>query len=86
MTGRSNYQIAGYEGSPEIVSQPLHAAVASARYWRHNGLNERSARELDYNGFYALVGRVNAKHLGVADRWDAYQRALIEFGVKKAPK
>ena len=80
VTGRGNYRATGYEHDPQIVTTPQHAALSASRYWRARGLNERSAKELSYPQFYTLVGLVNAGHLEVGARWQAYQRALDILG------
>ena len=66
-----------------MVTRPRDAAVSAARFWRHKQLNERSVQELNYNSFYSVVGRVNAAHLEVGERWAAYQRALDVLGGRK---
>ena len=86
ITGRSNYRKTGYEHDPQIVTAPRHAALSAARYWRTRGLNKRSARELNYSQFYALVGLVNAGHLEMGARWQAYQRALNILGGRNVKK
>lgn len=78
ITGWVNYQACGSALSldlltkPELLEQPVYAALSAAWYWSSNGLNELA----DTGRFEDITRRVNGGLNGKADRLAIYQRAL----------
>jgi len=57
---------------PELLEQPVYAALSAAWFWSSNGLNELA----DAERFSAITQRINGGQNGAADRLEIYQRAL----------
>jgi putative chitinase len=78
ITGWVNYQACGSAlgldllTKPELLEQPIYAALSAAWYWSSNGLNELA----DDGKFEAITQRINGGQNGAADRLAIYQRAL----------
>jgi len=78
VTGWLNYQACGQALSldlltkPELLEQPVYAALSAAWFWSSNGLNELA----DAERFSAITQRINGGQNGAADRLEIYQRAL----------
>lgn len=82
LTGRANYMAAGealhrpYKERPELVAEPLDAAMTAAWYWHTKGLNALAdARNID-----AITRAVNGPAmLGAAERRVYFDEALEAF-------
>jgi putative chitinase len=78
VTGWVNYEACGSALSldllnkPELLEQPVYAALSAAWYWSSNGLNELA----DAEKFAAITKRINGGQNGAADRLAIYQLAL----------
>ena len=78
ITGWVNYQACGSALSvdllnkPELLEQPVYAALSAAWFWSSNGLNELA----DGERFEAITRKVNGGLNGQADRLAIYKRAL----------
>lgn len=81
ITGRANYRAAGQalgvdlEQNPELLEQPLYAALSAAWFWSEHGLNELA----DAGRFEAITRRINGGLNGQAERvalWEAAKRVL----------
>lgn len=76
VTGRANYAAVGHEADPERLADPAVAANSAAAHWQTQGLNARTATELDRSGYDHITRTINAGSLQAAERWSAYRRAL----------
>jgi putative chitinase len=78
VTGWVNYQACGSALSldlltkPELLEQPVYAALSAAWFWSSNGLSELA----DAGRFEAITRKVNGGLNGQADRLAIYKRAL----------
>jgi putative chitinase len=78
VTGWVNYQACGSALSvdllskPELLEQPVYAALSAAWFWSSNGLSELA----DAERFEAITRKVNGGLNGQADRLAIYKRAL----------
>jgi len=78
ITGWVNYQACGSAlgldllNKPELLEQPVYAALSAAWYWSSNGLNELA----DAGKFEVITQRINGGQNGATDRLSIYQRAL----------
>jgi putative chitinase len=78
VTGWVNYQACGSALSldlltkPELLEQPVYAALSAAWFWSSNGLSELA----DAGRFEAITCKVNGGLNGQADRLAIYNRAL----------
>ncbi|GLK88330.1 glycoside hydrolase family 19 protein [Pseudomonas turukhanskensis] len=81
VTGRANYQKAGaalglpLEDQPELLEQPVHAAMSAAWFWQTHGLNELA----DAGQFQTITRRINGGLNGQAERvalWETAKRVL----------
>ncbi len=81
LTGRANYRAAGagigadLEQVPQLLEQPVYAALSAAWYWKEYGLNELA----DAGKFEAITKRINGGLNGQAERvalWEAAKRVL----------
>ena len=78
ITGWINHQACGQAlnldllNKPELLEQPVYAALSAAWFWSSNGLNELA----DAGRFEDVTRRINGGLNGQADRLDIYQRAL----------
>ncbi len=81
LTGRANYRAAGagigadLEQVPQLLEQPVYAALSAAWYWKKYGLNELA----DAGKFEAITKRINGGLNGQAERvalWEAAKRVL----------
>ena len=78
VTGWTNYQACGAElgldllTKPELLEQPIYAALSAAWFWKANGLNTLA----DNGQFEGITKRINGGLNGQADRQETYQRAL----------
>ncbi len=81
LTGRANYRAAGagigadLEQVPQLLEQPVYAALSAAWYWKEYGLNELA----DAGKFEAITRRINGGLNGQAERvalWEAAKRVL----------
>jgi putative chitinase len=78
LTGRANYMAAGaalgrpYKEQPELVAQPLDAAMTAGWYWSAARLGVL----LDRAGFDAVSKRVNGGENGLKERRELYRECL----------
>ena len=78
LTGRANYMAAGdaagrpYKEQPELVAQPLDAAMTAGWFWSTSRLNS----VLDRGGVDQVSKRVNGGHNGLVERRELYRRVL----------
>lgn len=78
ITGRANYAEMQVQlglpllAQPELLAQPLAAALSAAAFWHTRGLNALA----DARQFEAITRRVNGGLHGQPDRLNRYQRAL----------
>ena len=79
ITGRANYaQVEKELGipcikNPEILEEPLFAALVSGWYWDSRRLNELA----DKRDFIKITKKINGGVNGLADRQEIYERALV---------
>jgi putative chitinase len=84
ITGWLNYQACGQALSldlltkPELLEQPVYAALSAAWFWSSNGLNELA----DAGRIEDVTRRVNGGLNGLDDRIAIYKRALNVLGVE----
>lgn len=77
ITGRRNYELCGFAlgvdlvQQPQLLEQPLFAALSAAWYWHNNGLNELA----DKGAFDAITRRINGGQNGRDDRRAIWARA-----------
>jgi putative chitinase len=80
-TGRANYRAAGMalgaalETTPQLLEQPVYAALSAAWFWQEHGLNELA----DAGQFELITKRINGGLNGQAERvalWEAAKRVL----------
>lgn len=76
ITGRSNYEAAGFVNDPDSLSDPTNAANSAASYWQGAGLNNSTNSVLGRGEFNAISRIVNGGSIGSEERWQAYQRGL----------
>lgn len=83
VTGRANYRAAGravgvdLEQNPELLEEPLLAALAAAHFWKANGLNEiadHRADDDDAADFRRISKAINGGYHGLADRQARWAR------------
>lgn len=78
ITGRANYQACGeamgidLTQSPQLLEQPIEAALSAAWFWSSNGLNTLA----DASSFTAITQSINGGQNGAADRLALYNNAL----------
>jgi len=78
VTGWVNYQACGAAlgldllNKPELLEQPVYAALSAAWFWQSNGLNALA----DNRKFESITKRINGGLNGQADRMEIYARAL----------
>jgi putative chitinase len=81
ITGRANYRAAGLalgmnlEQIPQLLEQPLYAALSAAWFWQEHGLNELA----DAGKFEAITRRINGGLTGQDDRealWESAKAVL----------
>ena len=78
LTGRANYLAAGdatgrdYKAQPELVAQPLDAAMTAGWFWSTARLNSI----LDRGGVDQVSKRVNGGYNGIVERRELYRRVL----------
>ena len=83
ITGRANYAQSGAElgldliNKPELLEQPMYAALSAAEWWHRNGCNELA----DTGDMAAVTRRVNGGLTGLDDRLKLYSAALRYLGV-----
>lgn len=84
ITGRGNYRSAGaalglgLETLPELLEQPLPAALAAAQFWASRGLNELADDRNDDNDdedFVRISIVINGGRVGLDDRRARWTRA-----------
>jgi predicted chitinase len=75
-TGRENYRKAGFEHNPEALENPSIAADSAGKFWKQNGLNERSTKVLKRAEYDGITQTVNGGQHGAGARWVAYQRGI----------
>lgn len=82
LTGRANYRAVGagiaadLEQIPQLLEQPVYAALSAAWYWKEYGLNELA----DAGKFEAISRRINGGLTGQAERealWEVAKRVLV---------
>jgi putative chitinase len=80
-TGRANYRTAGkalgadLEHIPQLLEQPVYAALSAGWFWQEHGLNELA----DAGQFEAATKRINGGLTGQAERvalWEVAKRVL----------
>lgn len=80
-TGRANYRATGQalgadlEQVPQLLEQPVYAALSAAWFWQEHGLNELA----DAGQFQAITKRINGGLHGLAERvalWEVAKRVL----------
>jgi putative chitinase len=70
LTGRGSYRRAGggigvnLEPNPDLLLDPLHAALSAAWYWQRTGCNEFA----DAHNFEAITRKINGGLIGQAQR------------------
>ncbi len=78
LTGRANYMAAGdaagrpYKEQPELVAQPLDAAMTAGWFWSTSRLNS----VLDRGGVDQVSKRINGGFTGMIERRELYRRVL----------
>lgn len=80
VTGRANYQACSEAlfgdsrllNTPELLEQPVYAAMSAGWYWQRAGLNSLA----DKGDFLAITKEINGGTNGLADREELYERAL----------
>ena len=78
LTGRANYMAAGdaagrdYKHQPELVAQPLDAAMTAGWFWSTARLNSI----LDRGGVDQVSKRINGGFNGATERRELYRRVL----------
>ncbi|MGF6591070.1 glycoside hydrolase family 19 protein [Pseudomonas sp. 2835] len=80
VTGRANYQACSEAlfgdsrllNTPELLEQPVYAAMSAGWYWQRAGLNTLA----DKGDFLAITKKINGGTNGLADREELYERAL----------
>ncbi len=82
LTGRANYMAAEaainapYKSQPELVAQPVHAAMTAAWYWAAHGCNELA----DASNVEAITRAINGPAMaGLADRRQKFEEAVRAF-------
>ncbi|MGF6595270.1 putative chitinase [Pseudomonas sp. 2835] len=58
--------------TPELLEQPVYAAMSAGWYWQRAGLNSLA----DKGDFLAITKKINGGTNGLADREELYERAL----------
>lgn len=82
VTGWVNYQACGSAlgldllTKPELLEQPVYAALSAAWFWSSNGLNELA----DSGQFEAITRCINGGLTGQSDRLKWWTRALAVLG------
>ena len=88
ITGRENYRSTGsnidldLEAAPELLEQPLAAALSAAHFWKSRGLNALADDRNDDNDdedFVAITVLINGGKTGLAERrayWDRAKTVL----------
>lgn len=77
LTGRANYTEASiffnvdFVSHPELVEQPLHAAMTAGWFWDSRALNPLA----DAGDFEKITRRINGGINGMPDRLEHYRRA-----------
>ena len=80
VTGRANYQACSEAlfgdsrllNTPELLEQPVYAAMSAGWYWQRAGLNTLA----DKGDFLAITKKINGGTNGLPDREELYERAL----------
>lgn len=76
ITGWVNYQACGAAldllNKPELLEQPIYAALSAAWFWQSKGLNALA----DAGDLARITQRINGGQNGAADRAELYARAL----------
>lgn len=78
VTGWTNYQACGAAlgidllSHPELLEQPIYAALSAAWFWATNGLNSLA----DAGSFTQITQKINGGQNGAADRLALYNKAL----------
>lgn len=89
ITGRANYRTAGHalamdlEQHPELLEEPLNAALAAAYFWKANGLNELAddcADDDDAADFRRISRAINGGDHGLEDRQARWTRTAAALG------
>ncbi|WP_457427886.1 glycoside hydrolase family 19 protein [Roseateles sp. P5_E7] len=82
LTGRANYLAAEaainqpYKASPDLVTQPIHAAMTAGWYWAAAGCNTMA----DASNVEAMTKAINGPALaGLADRRQRFEQAVRAF-------
>ncbi len=84
LTGRSNYKTTAQalnidlETHPELLTQPVYAALSAAFFWKSHGLNEladsNSPAEEDED-FITITKRINGGIIGLDERKKYWEKA-----------
>jgi predicted chitinase len=85
VTGRSNYQQCSLDmygderlmDNPALLEQPFDGCMASAWFWKRNGLNERA----DRGDFLGITKTINGGLNGLTNRDMYYKRAREVLGL-----
>jgi len=82
LTGRANYMAAEaainqpYKASPDLVAQPIHAAMTAGWYWAAAGCNTMA----DASNVDAMTKAINGPALaGLSDRRQRFEQAVRAF-------
>ena len=84
LTGRANYQSAGralsrpFEAQPELLEDPIDAALTAAHFWQSRGLNELADDRNDDNDdadFVRISVIINGGRVGLPERRECWARA-----------
>ena len=85
VTGKENYQHCGealgvdFLANPELLEQPLYAALSAGWFWNKKGLNAL-ADEGTKDSFDVMTKRINGGLLGIDDRKSKMIEALKVLG------
>ena len=83
ITGRSNYLKCGNAlridliSHPELLEQPIYAALSAAWYWDRHGLNELA----DRRAFKQITKVINGGYNGLAEREFMYNNCKKILGI-----
>lgn len=86
LTGRANYQSAGraldrpFEAQPELLEDPVDAALTAAHFWQSRGLNQLADDRNDDNDdedFVRISVMINGGRVGLTERRASWARAKL---------
>jgi putative chitinase len=86
LTGRANYQRfkdtfdVDVVTNPELLEQPIYAALSAGWFWNKAGLNIIADRG-DEEAFKKVTKRINGGYNGLIDRQHHWERCKKELGI-----